>query len=361
MAIKVTKGRNVMSKGIALCHVEQGYSANKRAVSLLMKSNVESKEMTTEIVKGLRQVSVEISMEEFLRRFFYIYGDDAALLAKMMGFQTQLEYEAEENPTDEWLQDYNKRVQEELDERLESITVLKKAHSGEELDALEQWAVLKAQVEFEDGVAKNNIVFKEAEAGTKPEVEVEKTTVITLDPVTVITDSGASSSEDTVVKSNKETPVDLSSILKSDEFQALLKSQIEAETVHLRQEADTAKAEAAALKKAAEDVQLQSLIAKTAELSFVDEADRTGVATFLLKAENPLVASLLEKAQKSITALNEQLVAKTAEFDKFKEEYGAEIGQDGKVVVKGAEDAEGDQARLDEIIQARIAKANAGK
>lgn len=155
--------------------------------------------------------------------------------------------------------------------------------------------------------------------------------------------------------------MDLSSILKSDEFQALLKSQIEAETVHLRQEADTAKAEAAALKKAAEDVQLQSLIAKTAELSFVDEADRTGVATFLLKAENPLVASLLEKAQKSITALNEQLVAKTAEFDKFKEEYGAEIGQDGKVVVKGAEDAEGDQARLDEIIQARIAKANAGK
>lgn len=361
MTIKVTKGRNVMSKGIALCHVEQGYSANKRAVSLLMKSNVESKEMTTEIVKGLRQVSVEISMEEFLRRFFYIYGDDAALLAKMMGFQTQLEYEAEENPTDEWLQDYNKRVQEELDERLESITVLKKAHSGEELDALEQWAVLKAQVEFEDGVAKNNIVFKEAEAGTKPEVEVEKTTVITLDPVTVITDSGASSSEDTVVKSNKETPVDLSSILKSDEFQALLKSQIEAETVHLRQEADTAKAEAAALKKAAEDVQLQSLIAKTAELSFVDEADRTGVATFLLKAENPLVASLLEKAQKSIAALNEQLVAKTAEFDKFKEEYGAEIGQDGKVVVKGAEDAEGDQARLDEIIKARIAKANAGK
>lgn len=80
-----------------------------------------------------------------------------------------------------------------------------------------------------------------------------------------------------------------------------------------------------------------------------------------MKAENPLVASLLEKAQKSITALNEQLVAKTAEFDKFKEEYGAEIGQDGKVVVKGAEDAEGDQARLDEIIQARIAKANAGK
>lgn len=359
MTISVNKGRNVMSKGIALCHVEQGYSANKRAVSLLMKSNVESKEITTEVVKGLRQISVEISMEEFLRRFFHIYYDDAALLAKMMGFQTELEADAEDNPSDEWLQDYNKRIQEGLDEKLEAITVLKKAHKGEELTAIEEWTVLKAQVEFEEGAAKNSIVFKEAET-SKPDTTVAKTTtVITLEPVSVTTDSGASSSENTIDKSNKETPVDLETLLKSDQFKDLLKAQVEAETLTLRKAAEDAKLEAANLKKAAEESQLNTLIEKTAGYSFVDEADRSGLASFLLKSESPLVATLLEKAQTAIADLNKALVAKTAEFDEFKEKYGAEIGEDGEVVVKGAEASADDQAKLDDIIKARIAAAQA--
>lgn len=34
------KGRKVKSRGIALCHVDQGYSANQRPVSLLTKSRM---------------------------------------------------------------------------------------------------------------------------------------------------------------------------------------------------------------------------------------------------------------------------------------------------------------------------------
>lgn len=41
------KGRAIKSRGIALCHKDQGYSANGRSVSLLTKS-----------VEGLRRVSI---------------------------------------------------------------------------------------------------------------------------------------------------------------------------------------------------------------------------------------------------------------------------------------------------------------
>ncbi|MBC3213566.1 hypothetical protein [Serratia fonticola] len=44
------KGRKVKSRGIALCHVDQGYSANQRPVSLLTKSK--SRMVKVEICKA---------------------------------------------------------------------------------------------------------------------------------------------------------------------------------------------------------------------------------------------------------------------------------------------------------------------
>lgn len=44
------KGRKVKSRGIALCHVDQGYSANQRHVSLLTKSK--SRMVKVEICKA---------------------------------------------------------------------------------------------------------------------------------------------------------------------------------------------------------------------------------------------------------------------------------------------------------------------
>ncbi|HDH8532567.1 TPA: hypothetical protein PJM12_005353, partial [Escherichia coli] len=60
----------IKEKGIALCHKAQGYSANNRPVSLLMKSDLKPEQLTDDIVKALRQVTVELSFEEYLRRFF---------------------------------------------------------------------------------------------------------------------------------------------------------------------------------------------------------------------------------------------------------------------------------------------------
>ena len=43
----------IKEKGIALCHQAQGYSANNRPVSLLMKSDLKPQQLTDDIVKAI--------------------------------------------------------------------------------------------------------------------------------------------------------------------------------------------------------------------------------------------------------------------------------------------------------------------
>ena len=60
------------------------------------------------VTKALDQVNVTMSMEEFLRRFFDLWYDDATLLTKLMGFETEHEAWIRENPEVEssnWLED----------------------------------------------------------------------------------------------------------------------------------------------------------------------------------------------------------------------------------------------------------------
>lgn len=66
--------KKIKSKGIALCHKLQGYGANNRPVSLLMKSELSPDQLTKDVIKALRQVTLEISFEEYLRRFFDMWS-----------------------------------------------------------------------------------------------------------------------------------------------------------------------------------------------------------------------------------------------------------------------------------------------
>ncbi len=61
-----------------------------------MKSDLKPEQITEDVIKALQQVTVSMSFEEFLRKFFYMWSDDAELLAKLLGFETELENEAAE-------------------------------------------------------------------------------------------------------------------------------------------------------------------------------------------------------------------------------------------------------------------------
>lgn len=54
-------GKNIKEKGIALCHQAQGYSANLRPVSLMMKASLD--ELTPEQLAALGRLGYAINQE----------------------------------------------------------------------------------------------------------------------------------------------------------------------------------------------------------------------------------------------------------------------------------------------------------
>lgn len=320
----ISKAKSIKDKGIALCHESQGFSANLRPVSLLMKSDLKPEQITEDVIKALQQVTVTMSFEEFLRKFFYMWSDDAELLTKLLGFETELENEAAENPDDEWVQAWNAQHQEWLENRMEAISIAKSANSGEEIDLVKQYELLKLQQLFEKGVSELGLTFTEGE--TKD-----------LQVTGVVKEAGVDPVIDTS-KENKETSV-------SDNVTDVTKSQ---EYLDLVKQLEDAKAKAAAadeIIKAAVEVEKKAALAKAQSFTFATDADHSSLADFIVEKANAPVVTLLEKAQARIAELE-------AEVETVKKEFSqAEHGADGEATVddltKSAED----------ILKANIEKA----
>lgn len=321
--------RTIKDKGIALCHRDQGYSANMRHTSLMMKS-IKPEDLTEDIIKNLRQVQVEISMEEFLRRFFDMWYSDAELLTKLMGFETQLEYDAKENPDDEWLQQWTKDHQEYLEENLSSITILRKAKDGEELSLVEQFELLKTQVAFEKALKSASAEdTSTTEGASKPVVEDKTEPAAPEVPVVASTESGDPATPTSVEKTTQEeTPVDQTDVTKSPAYLELVQKMQDMEKA-----ANEKMAKAEAIIKAQEQIHKAAALEKATGLSYVAEDQREAVAEFLFKSGEDLVASLLVKAQEVIKGHEDALVAKDNEIAAIRKEFGVqEHGQDGTVV-----------------------------
>lgn len=316
----LVKAKTIKEKGIALCHESQGFSANLRPVSLLMKSDLAPEQITKDVVKALRQVTVDMSFEEFLRRFFDMWASDAELLTKLLGFETELENAAAENPDDEWLQRWNDDNQEWLSQKVESISIAKAARAGEELDLVKQYELIKLQQAFEKGVAQHGVTFDTKDT---QETEVVKGADTTA-PV-----------QNTI--ENKETSVsETTDVTKSQAYLDLIK-QLEAANAKAAVADEIIKANVAVAKAAA--------VTKATGLSFVDEAARGEVADFIIKAENAPIVALLEKAQAKIAEL-------TAEVADVKKEFGEkEHGLDGNA---SADDL---NKSAQEVLKANVQKA----
>ena len=321
MSALVVKAKTIKDKGIALCHESQGYSANMRPVSLLMKSDLAPEQITKDVVKALRQVTVDMSFEEFLRRFFDMWSSDAELLAKLLGFETELENAAAENPDDEWLQRWNDDNQEWLESKMESISIAKAANAGEELDLVKQYELIKLQQMFEKGVAEHGVIF---DAKDTQETEVIKDAAKPDVPV-----------QNTI--ENKETSVsDTVDVTKSQEYLDLVKKL---------EEANAKNAQAELIIKAAVEAEKKNALTKAKGFTFAAEEDHESLADFIIEKANAPVVALLEKAQARISELE-------AEVETVKKEFGTkETGVNKEVetddLTKSAE----------EVLKANVQKA----
>ena len=174
---------------VSLVSVDQGGSANNRTV-LVLKSNHQQEE-TIEITKALEQITVTLSMEEFLRKFFGLWSDDAEVLTKLLGFETEHEAYVKANKErrdSEEEYDWEAEHTKWIESRLSQFQLMKSMNDGSatqiakssfnEVVALQQklepaliehFTIKEKQME-ELELAKSALSAKEAELSTQVEL-----------------------------------------------------------------------------------------------------------------------------------------------------------------------------------------------
>jgi hypothetical protein len=131
------------SAAIALVSEAQGGPANG-VLTLITKSN---KRVSEEFLRKASEITVTLSITEYLQRFFGLWGTDAELLARSLGFTTEgmekAEIERKEDALEsneppeypEWDQEPgDKKFEEWIDYKLKSISVMKQLHKAENIE-----------------------------------------------------------------------------------------------------------------------------------------------------------------------------------------------------------------------------------
>jgi hypothetical protein len=108
---------------IALVSKQQGGPASGADYKLVLKGN----KFSEEFVQKMQQVRVTMELPDFLRKFFSMYGDDAEILARMMG------YEYPEMPENE---DVPETYSDYIESRMEAFEILKAANEADKLSSV---------------------------------------------------------------------------------------------------------------------------------------------------------------------------------------------------------------------------------
>lgn len=122
-------GANVSLVGPAV-----GSGANSRKV-LAIKSTNQGIRPTdaVKVEKALEQITVTLSMEEFLRKFFDMWSSDAEVLTKLLGFETEHEAYMKERETEESSEDdydWDEEHEKWISERMSQFTLMKSLHEN---------------------------------------------------------------------------------------------------------------------------------------------------------------------------------------------------------------------------------------
>ena len=296
---------------LALVHKDQGGAASGYSTLIMKATN----KYSPEFIQKATQVQVTLTFEEFLRKFFNMWYDEAEILATMLGM--------EDDDDEDGYQDYVER-------QVSSFQILKSAYESENkvdflsnLSEQDYLSVLETQEKIEKAL-------KQKEAS--PNIEHN-------DDISSVQGVGKQPESKTVNKQNKQkagkaVPKEDNNMSGTPE--TIEKAQYDAKEVELQkalEEIQKAKQEIEAF-KAKEKQAIEK--AREAEIkeAVADEVE----ATKLFKA----VKDLEDEAFKDVVGVVKALSAKLDDSDMFHEKGSKEEG------VKVAKSAV--QAELDKLI-----------
>lgn len=259
---------------VHLVSKKQGGAANGHTV-LIKKSNATDHLPDVEdvnIQKKLEQIQVTMSMEEFLRKFFDMWYDEAELLTAMLGFQTEYEamMESESEPMDH---------ASYIAEKLSGFEIMKSMYENSEnkesVSALDFVTILETQMKIE----------KQLNEEMMDKVSIEKSRL-------------------TALEAAEQELTDKVEIVKS----------LEGKVAELTEQLDT-------IKKAQADAELESFKAKIKDLVEEEKVER--IAKSLMSMDEEAAADFIDAL-----TVKKEAVEKTGLFEEVGNEGEADLSDD---------------------------------
>ena len=120
------KGFDFTKEGAAVALVGPSVGGPANGIPLLI---AKANNFSPEFIQKMQQVQVTMELPDFLEKFFGIWGSDAEVLARLMGY---VEPEDEDDEEDDWWENY-------IEEKLSAFTIIKSLHEAKNLpEALAQ-------------------------------------------------------------------------------------------------------------------------------------------------------------------------------------------------------------------------------
>ena len=240
---------------VALVGKMQGGAANGYTTLVTKATN----KIPESFIQKASQVQVTMNIEDFLRKFFGLYYDDAEILARMLGYETA-------EMEDEWYDSYEDYIQAQVD----SVKVMKSIFKADSIyDAVSELtedqfeSFLKDQKMIEEAMSSE--VTKSTEGVSNQNVEKTKEDVTTM----------SEDNKDVIQKSEVESLIEKAvGELKTD----LQKAQETIEAYKAKENEARIEARKQALKEAVKDEEKAEALFKSLE-SVDDEAFTSAVQT----------------------------------------------------------------------------------
>lgn len=284
---------------VALVGKSQGGPANLKDYALITKG---TNSFSEEFIQKASTVKVELEITEYLRRFFHLYYEDAEILARTLGFTTEMQEEAAEDASENEPWDYNKYI----DEKVKSIEVIKSLKSSDNLmsgltklsedDYLklitDQAVVEKALIQIEKNSKKADANVEDGSTNTVAD-DAKLLGISGVDPETIVTKG-----IDMTNKANQEPQKEmveksvLTEVQKALDAQKeeLTKALAQLEQVKIEKQAAITKARLDQVKSAVKDEAKAEVLFKGFSLIESDEDFALAVKT---------VGDLVEQVEKS--------------------------------------------------------------
>ena len=120
------KGFDFAKEGAAVALVGPSVGGPANGIPLLI---AKANNFSPEFIQKMQQIQVTMELPEFLEKFFGIWGSDAEVLARLMGYEKP---EDEDEDESDWWENY-------IEEKLSAFTIIKSLHEAKNLpEALSQ-------------------------------------------------------------------------------------------------------------------------------------------------------------------------------------------------------------------------------